>query len=185
MEFILEIHSLKCNSRRIRFTTAEKKNWMEKGQLSLDTVRRCHTNENEEKLKEGKLIPVNKLVIFLEHSNLLSLITTKKKQGLRETEEIMCFIPAILECASPEDIRKLPSPDADTPSPIKITFEIGYVPLELFCAIISRLVSRRSTQEGIVGMRWELVESRVERNLISFCVGSAKHEVTLIAYAHC
>ena len=185
VESILEIHSPKCSSKQIRFTTAEKKSWTEKGLFSLDTVRRCHTEENEKKVKEGKLIPVDKLVIFLEHSNLLSLITTKKKKGMRETEEVMCFIPAILECASPEDIRKLPSPDADTPSTIKITFESGYVPIGLFCGIISRLVSRGSTREGILGMRWELVESGVKRNLISFRMGSARREVTLIAHTHC
>ena len=34
-------------------------------------------------------------------------------------------------------------------------------------------------------MRWKLVESGVRRNLVSFRIGSAKHEITLIAHAHC
>ena len=168
VENLLELHSPKSGSRRSRFKPSEKKNWTEKGQFSLDTVKRCHSEENKEKVKQGKLIPVDKLVKLLENSNILSQITIKKKQGIRETEEVMCFIPAILECASPKELTKSPPPDADTPSPIKITFESGYVPIGIFCALISRLVSRGS--EGILGLRWELVESGVKRNLVSHSV---------------
>ena len=97
----------------------------------------------------------------------------------------MCFIPAILECASPKELTKSPPPDTDTPSPIKITFESGYVPIGVFCALISRLVSRGSAREGILGMKWELVESGVKRNLVSFRVDSKKHSITLIAHVDC
>ena len=185
VESILEIHSPKGKQRRIRFTAAETKNWTEKGQFSLDTVKRCHSEENKQNVEKGKLIPVEKLVKFLEESHLLSLITTTKIQGRRETKEIMCFIPAILECISPEELTKSPPADADTPSPIKITFECGYVPIGVFCAMISCLVTKGSAREGILGMKWELVESQVKRNLVSFYVGSARHKVTLIAHAHC
>ena len=185
VESLLEIHCPKHSSRDLGFKPAETKNWTEKGQFSLDTVRRCHSRESIKMVKEKKLIPIDKLVIFLEQSNLLSLITTTKKQGRREIDEVMCFIPAILECASPDELTKSPISNAFTPSPIKITFKTGYVPIGVFCAMISRLVSKGSTREGILGMRWELVESGVKRNLVYFCVGSARHEVTLIAHAHC
>ena len=185
VETLLELHCPEHSSRGVAFKPAEKKNWMEKGQFSLKTVKRCHSEESKKKVKEGKLIPADKLVKFLEHSNLLSLITTKKKQGRRETEEIMCFIPAILECASPEEKSKSSLPDADTPSPIKITFEPGYVPIGIFCAMISRLVSRGCTREGILGKRWELVESGVKRNLISFRVHDADCIITLVAHVDC
>ena len=183
VEHLLELHCPKRSSKGLGFTPAEKRNWTEKGQFSLDTVKRCHSEESQKKVKQGKLIPVDKLVILLEHSNILSQIVTKKKQGRREIEEVMCFIPAILECASPKELRKLPPPDTDTPSPIKITFESGYVPIGVFCALISRLVS--SAREGILGRKWELVESGVKRNLVSFRVGSAKHEITLVAHVDC
>ena len=185
VETLLELYSPKHSSRGLAFKPAEKKNWVEKGQFSLDTVKRCHSEENKKKVKYGNLIPVDKLVIFLEHSNLLSPITTKKIVGRKETEETRFFIPAILECASPEELIKSPPPDADMPSPIKVTFNTGYVPIGVFCAMISRLVSKGSTREGILGMRWELVESGVKRNLVSFHVGSARHEITLITHAHC
>ena len=183
IESLLEIHSPKGKSKRIRFKPSERKNWTEKGQFSLDTVKRCYSDENKEKVKHGKLIPVEKLVKLLEYSNLLSVITTKKKVGIKEAEEVMCFIPAILECASRDELEMSFFSDTNFPSPIKITFASEYVPIGVFCAMISQLVSRGS--EGILGMRWELVESGVKRNIVSFRVGSSKHDVTLVAHVNC
>ena len=181
VESLLEIDCPERSSRGLGLKSAEKKNWVEKGQFSLDTVKRFHSEESKKKVKKGKLIPLNKLVKFLEHSDLLSLITIKK-QGRKE---VTCFIPAILKCASPDELMKSPSSEASIPSPIKITFKAGYVPIGVFCAMVSRLVSKGSTREGVLGMRWELVESGVKRNLVSFRVGTAENEVTLIAHAHC
>ena len=79
VESLLEIHCPNHSSRDLGFKPAETKNWTERGQFSLDTVKRCHSEENKKKVKESKLIPVDKLVIFLEHSNLLSSITTITK----------------------------------------------------------------------------------------------------------
>ena len=185
VEPLLEIHCPEERFRERGFTAAEKRNWTAKGQFSLDTIKRCLSEEFKNKLEQGKLIPVEMLVKFLEHSNLLSLITTKKEQGGRETEEVMCFVPAILDCVPPKELTKCPPPDPDTPSPIKITFKAGYVPTGMFCAIISRLVSRGSTQDGILGIAWELVESGVKRNLVSFRVDGKEHSVTLIAHVNC
>ena len=176
VETLLEFHCPERISQELGFTAAEKENWIVKGQFSLAMVKRCLSEENKEKLKHGKLIPVDMLVKFLEHSNLLSLIAVSK-------QETMCFIPAILECASHDELTKSPPPDADTPSPIKITFKTGYVPIGVFCALISRLVSKGS--EGILGIEWELVESGIKRNLVSFRVDGKEHSVTLIAHADC
>ena len=185
VEPLLEIHCPEGHSRSRGFTAAEKENWTEKGQFSLDTIKRCLSEDIQEKLEQGKLIPVEMLVKFLEHSNLLSLITTKKEQGGRGTEEVMCFVPAILECVPPMELTKCPPPDPDTPSPIKITFKPGYVPIGMFCAIISRLASKGNARDGILGMRWELVESGVKRNFVPFRVDGKKHSVTLIAHVNC
>ena len=182
VEVLLDFHCPDGNSRRLAFTAAEKENWVRKGQFSLDTVKRCLSKENKEKVEQDKLIPLEMLVRFLEHSNLLSKIAIKKKDG---TEEVMCFIPAILECASHDELTKAPPPDADTPSPIKITFESGYVPIGMFCAMISRLVSIGSTREGILGIKWEVVESGVKRNRLSFRVDRKQHIITLISHANC
>ena len=180
VEVLLDLHCPESRSRDLGFTRAEKKNWTEKGQFSLEMVKQCQTKELKGKVEQGKLIPVDKLVTFLEHSDLLALMPGGKK-----SKEVMCFIPAILECAKPEELTKSPPPDIDTPSPIKITFENGYVPIGMFCTMISRLVSRGSAREGILGIKWELVESGVKRNLASFRIDRKKHIVTLIAHVSC
>ena len=165
----------------------EAESWKYKGQFSLAMIKRCHTEECNKKVEKGKLIPVDSLVKFLEHSNILAPIPTKNSKGVNKD---MYFIPAILECATRDTLLNPPPTDDDTPYPIKITFEPRYVPIGLFCAMVSRLVSRGREREGILGMKWELTESdhpesSVKRNLVCFRVDSAEHIVTLIAHVDC
>ena len=173
VESLLSLHSCDWTSQ---FTAAEIKKWQELGQFSIATIKRCCSKSNKAKVREGELIPVDKLVKLLEHVSLLAPIVGKGPQPVY-------FMPAILECASKEELSNAPAIDSNTPSPIKITFESGYVPIGVFCAMISKLVSEG--QKGILGLKWNLRESRVMRNLVSFEVGSAKHHITLVAHADC
>ncbi|XP_064407413.1 uncharacterized protein LOC135352129 isoform X6 [Halichondria panicea] len=178
---LLELHSEKSI---ILFKEAERRNWILKGQFSLKTITRCHSEENHG-VKKDQLIPVEKLLILLEHSHLLAKITTVVKEGLTtEKVETTFFIPAILQCASRKELTKSPPTGIDTPSPIKVTFDPQYVPIGVFCAMISELVSRGSKGKGILGMTWKLAtDTSVKRNLVSFHIDeSAKHFVTLIAH---
>ncbi len=174
VECLLSLHS---SDRKSRFTAAEIKKWQTLGQFSITTIKSCCSKSNKAKVKEGELIPVDKLVKLLEHVSLLAPIVGKG------TQEPVYFMPAILECASKEELSNAPTIDSDTPSPIKITFESGYVPIGVFCAMISKLVSEG--QKRILGLKWNLRESRVMRNLVSFEVDSAKHHITLVAHANC
>ena len=173
VEPLLSLHS---TDRKCRFTATEIKRWQELGQFSITTIKRCCSNSNKTKVKEGELIPVDKLVKLLEHVSLLAPIVGKGPHPVY-------FMPAILECASKKELSNAPAIDSNTPSPIKITFESGYVPIGVFCAMISKLVSEG--QKGILGLKWNLRESLVKRNLVSFNVDSAKHHITLVAHADC
>ncbi len=180
---LLELHSGEGN---IQFKETEKRNWTLKGQFSLETITRCHSEANKD-VKKGQLIPVEKLLILLEHSHLLATITTVEKIiYTTEKVETMYFIPAILKCESRKEVMK-PSPPTgiDTPYPIKITFDPQYVPIGIFCAMICELVSRG--KKDILGMTWKLAaDSSVKRNFVSFQIDeSAKHFVTLIAHVDC
>ncbi|XP_064387210.1 uncharacterized protein LOC135335600 isoform X3 [Halichondria panicea] len=174
VESLLSLHSCDWSSQ---FTAADIKKWQELGQFSITMIKRCCSKSNKAKVKEGDLIPVDKLVKLLEHVSLLAPIFGK---GRREP---LYFMPAILECASKDELSNAPAIDSNTPSPIKITFKSGYVPIGVFCAMISKLVSEG--QYDILGMEWNLRESRVMRNLVSFNVDSAKHHITLVAHADC
>ena len=173
VESLLSLHS--CD-RKSCFTAAEIKKWQELGQFSIAMIERCFSKSNETKVKEGELIPVDKLVKLLEHVSLLAPIVGKGPQPVY-------FMPAILQCASKKELSNAPAIDSDTPSPIKITFKSGYVPIGVFCAMISKLVSEG--QKDILGMEWNLRESHVMRNLVSFNVDSAKHHITLVAHTDC
>ncbi|XP_064401366.1 uncharacterized protein LOC135347339 isoform X3 [Halichondria panicea] len=175
VESLLSLHSCDWTSQ---FTNAEIKKWQKLGQFSIATIKRCCSKSNKAKVNEGELIPVDKLVKLLEHVSLLAPIVGK---GLQEPP--VYFMPAVLECASKEELLNAPAIDSNTPSPIKITFKSGYVPIGLFCALISKLVSEG--QKKPFGMEWNLRESRVKRNLVSFEVDSAKHHITLVAHADC
>ena len=159
----------------------EKTNWSRKGQFSEGTIELCLKKDSnlEKQINDRKIIPVKKLIIFLKHVNLLSPISTT----VDGKEVIMYFMPAVLDCASKEDLLQCPQVADVNPSPILITFECGYVPIGLFCAMVTRLVSRGC--EGILGMKWKLMDSDVKRNFVSFQIEAAQHEVTLISHVRC
>ena len=160
----------------------KKTNWSSKGQFSEDTIDLCFMKISnlkiQEKVKNRKIIPVRKLIILLKHVNLLSPISTM----VDGKEVIMYFMPAVLDCASKEDLLQCPQVDDNNPSPILITFERGYVPIGLFCTMVTRLVSRGC--EGILGMKWKLMDTVVKRNFVSFQIDN-RHEVTLISQVSC
>ena len=159
---------------------SEKTNWSRKGQFSENTIDLCLKKDSnlEKQIEDRKIIPVKKLIIFLKHVNLLSPISTM----VDGKEVIMYFMPAVLDCASKGDLLQCPRVDDGNPSPILITFECGYVPIGLFCAMVTRLVSRGC--EGILGMKWKLMDTVVKRNFISFQIDN-RHEVTLISHVRC
>ena len=140
-----------------------------KGIFSLKNLSNFLSEETLLKVQNSELIPLEQLINLLEHSHLLTRINSEK-----------IFIPAFLDVAS---IEEPPSPDANTPTPIKITFERGYVPLGVFCAVIRNIVSKG--QQECLGLKWQLVESSVKKNLVQFQVGLAEHEVVLITHIDC
>ena len=159
----------------------EDTNWSRKGQFSEETIDLCLKKDSnlKEQVEDRKIIPVKKLIILLKHVNLLSPVSTM----VDGKEVIMYLMPAVLDCDSKEHLLKRPPVDNDNPSPILTTFKREYVPIGLFCAMVTRLVSRGC--KGILGMKWMLMDSVVKRNFVSFQIDAAQHEVTLISHVRC
>ena len=156
-------------------TKDERAKLIKMGQFSLEAIEKyALTSQISKKIEEGELIPAKQLIKLLKHANLLSPII----QG----EQITYLMPAILECASPEELNTHPPPDANNPEPLHITFACGYVPTGTFCGLITRLVSLGPA--GIFGLSWKLVEEGVKRNCVSFFVAQT-NKVTLIAHENC
>ena len=157
----------------------ERAELIKKGQFSLESIEKyCFSDEVTEKLKRHELIPASKLVKLLNHVNLLSPIIHKEADG----ERITYLMPAVLDCATQDELNTLPTPDANNPEPLLITFTCGYVPTGTFCGLITQLVSHG--QQGILGLEWGLVEDGVKRNLVSFYVDYV-NKVTLICHDRC
>ena len=150
------------------------------GQFSIDSIEKyCYCDGVTDRLKKQELIPAKQLVKLLNHVNLLSPIIHTKEDGTKQTTYLM---PAVLECATPDELTAPPPADANNPEPLFITFSCGYVPTGSFCGLITRLVSDGPSE--IIGLKWEFVEEGVKRNCVSFYVNLA-NKVTLISHDRC
>ena len=155
----------------------DREELIKKGQFSIESINKyCSSVQDTEKLERDELVPAKQLVKLLNHVNLLSPITHKEADG---SERITYLMPAVLECALPDELTTSPTPDANNPEPLHITFSCGYVPTGTFCGLITRLVSLGP--HGILGIEWGLVEEGVKRNCVSFHVDYV-NEVTLICH---
>ena len=153
----------------------ERKEMIQRGQFSIESIEKyCSRYQVKQKLEKADLIPIKQLVKLLKHINLLSPIVHKEA----DRERVTYFMPAVLDCATPDELTTAPPPDINNPEPLLITFSCGYVPTGTFCGLITRLVSLGPS--GILGMTWELVEEGVKRNIVSFHVAKS-NKVTLIA----
>ena len=155
---------------------SERVELIKKGQFSIKSIEKyCNCPQVKEKLKESKLLPAKQLVKLLEYVHLLSPIVHTQS----DKEEITYLMPAVLECASQEELANPPPPDTNNPEPLHITFSFGYVPTGVFCGLITRLVSQGP--HGILGLTWKLVEDGVKRNCVAFHVDGV-HKVTLLSH---
>ena len=177
-EFI--VASLRTLHTKGPCTEYERIEMIQMGQFSLESIEKYNAGYHVKKnLEKNELIPPKQLIKLLKHINLLSPITHTEADG---SERITYLMPAVLECATPDELDSPSSPDANNPEPLFITFSCGYVPTGSFCGLITRLVSLGP--HGILGLTWKLVEEGVKRNYVSFFVAGS-NKVTLIAHERC
>ena len=154
-------------------TNYEQAELVKKGQFSIKSIEMCCRN-----MEISELIPAKHLIKLLEHVKLLSPISHKDESSA-EGVRITYLMPAVLECASQEELANPLPPDTNNPVPLHITFSFGYVPTGVFCGLITRLVSLG--RHGILGLTWKLVEDGVKRNCVSFLVAKS-NKITLISH---
>ncbi|XP_064389177.1 uncharacterized protein LOC135337211 [Halichondria panicea] len=154
-------------------TDYEQAELVKKGQFSIKSIEMCCRN-----VEMSELIPAKHLIKLLEHVKLLSPISHKDKSSV-EVVRTTYLMPAVLECASQEELANPPPSDTNNPEPLHITFSFGYVPTGVFCGLITRLVSQG--RHGILGLTWELVEDGVKRNCVSFLIAKS-NKITLISH---
>ena len=159
-----------CNFER------EKKNWTQRGLFSQQTIEQL--TKSHRKMQEDKFIPVEELIKLLQHVNLLAPV---KVEG-----DDLFIMPAILKCAPNDSLRQERQSSLD---PLLVTFKCGFVPLGLFCGMVSHLITQGVEPNGILGVKWELCTGsgvNVCRNLAKFQIDKTMDFcVTLIAFEHC
>ena len=139
----------------------------------------CTKGKVAEKISKEELIPPKQLIKLLSHVNLVTPIAHVE---VDDSKRITYLMPALLELTSLDELTSPPSPDANNPEPLYITFNAGYAPLGTFCGLITRLISLGPN--GIFGLNWELVEDGIKRNCVSFLIAKS-NKVTLISSETC
>ena len=84
----------------------------------------------------NEYLPPAKLINLLEYLNIVAPITTDSHCKASK----WYFFPAILSCATNEQLHVSKKPN--DPLPLMIHFKFGFVPMGLFCATIASLVSQ-------------------------------------------
>ena len=135
----------------------------EKAQFSLKVLKEALLQHTDD------LIPLEKLVELLDYLNILTEIIDKSSKS----RDRNFFMPCILRRARPCELCVSLKP-AD-PAPLMIHFNCGYVPVGMFPAMITSLVSRQHED-------WEIINEDLRKNRVSFYVGDDYDTVTLISH---
>ena len=112
------------------------------------------------------LIPLDKLVALFQHRNILTPISTSPS-----LEETTYFMPCVLPSARKEELM-VPTGSADPPT-LMLCYDCGYMPLGVFPALITNLVSQQ---------QWTLNEGCLFKNKVQFFVENDYDKVTLISH---
>ena len=118
-----------------------------------------------------KLFPLQNLVKLLEH---LSILTPLPHSPADSIQEPTYFMPCVLKSARASELTVARS-NSD-PAPLMLRYHCGYVPVGVFPAMITNLVSHQRE------LGWEMVEKGLRKNRVQFQVGRDFDTVTLISH---
>ena len=143
-----------------------QKQFREKAQFSLEDMENATVKYTDD------LIPLQKLVKLLEHLGMLTIIPSEAD------EEQKYFMPCVLKSATGQELE-IPTLSDSDPAPLILRFFSGYVPMGLFPAMITKLVSPQT--KG-----WELVRDKKQglwKNKVQFRItfGMQRYIVFLLS----
>lgn len=142
----------------------------EKAQFSLRDMKKATSGQTDD------LLPLEKLVDLLEDRNVLTVVppvpASRGGSTSTTTQEPTYFMPCVLHSAQADELVVSDHCDSDPPS-LMLRFNCGYVPIGVFPAMITNLVSQQRED-------WEMIVRGLRKNRVQFNVGVDK--VTLIAH---
>lgn len=141
--------------------------FQEKAQFTLENLRQATPGCTD------ALIPLEKMVILLGHHKILAVLPPKCAARASVSCDVTYFMPCILKSATASEMKVPCCLDA---APLMLRYECGYVPLGMFCSMVTSLVSSQHLKG------WELIEDGPRRNMMQFYVGDEFNTVTLMGH---
>ena len=138
-------------------------NFSEKALFSQSDLEKAALKQTD------NLLPLQNVVALLKHLSILT--PSEPSDSMREPTY---FMPCVLKSARAEDLS-VDRRDSD-PAPLMLRYQCGYMPVGVFPAMITNLVSK----QGNIG--WEMVEEGLRKNRVQFIVGKDFDTVTLISH---
>lgn len=139
-----------------------QKKFRERAQFSLKDMEKAAAKYTDD------LIPLEKLVKLLEHLGMLTIIPSEADDLSQEQKY---FMPCVLKSATGRE-WEIPTAGSDSdPAPLIFRFVSGYVPMGLFPAMITKLVSPQTNG-------WKLVRDKKQglwKNKVQFQITYDKH----------
>jgi len=126
----------------------------------------------------GDLIPPVKLVALLEFLHMVAPILPVRNSASStdKEQEVVYLMPCVLQTASKKNLNVILN-DQSRPecvAPLMIRYKCGFVPLEIFPALIANIIGNNS---------FDLIEDGIMKNCVSFHFGhDLKVPVTFLSY---
>ena len=137
----------------------------EKAQFTLADVKRAASGHTDD------LLPLVKLIDLLTHRNVLTILPSTPSSP---TSEPTYFMPCVLKSTRAEELSAPEGRGSDPPS-LMVRYNCGFVPIGVFPALISNLVSQQRQD-------WHMVNQGLRKNRIQFQVGMDYDLVTLLSH---
>ncbi len=139
----------------------------ETAQFSQDSLDIASSGQTD------SLLPLPKLVKLLEYLNILTTLTSSvKKASHGHDKDRIYFMPCLLRSAKASELQV--HHGSSDPASLMIQFECVYVPLGVFSATITNIISQKLED-------WELC-SKKKRNKVQFRIGKGADRLTLISH---
>ena len=144
---------------------AASEKFREKAQFSLRDIKKALSPHTD------SLIPLEKLVELLDHLSILTVIPPSPGEHAKEPNY---FMPCVLKSARASKLAPT-SHSASDPAHLMLHYECGYVPIGVFPAMITNLVSQRLED-------WKLIDEDLRKNRVAFYVGEYYDIATLLSH---
>ena len=125
---------------KLQVSEAQYHRFVETGCFSPQDITLISNKDELVSAEKKKLLPINTLVDLLEYLKIAAKIPVSSGK-----EEVLYFLPAVLQTAKTDVVKRRQKGENDEllPEPICIRFKTGYIPLGFVCALVANLTAEK------------------------------------------